>query len=121
MCDLQNKLKPTMIDAENSKQTAIKESLQGRDGEDVLEALNKVNRECLGCLCCHAATVAYLNLFSVVICVVSVRVVVKYQDKFALCYWWESIMKTIFTSRILLYINIIKETIIKNYLIQSKP
>lgn len=64
MCDLQNKLKPTMIDAENCKQTAIKESLQGRAGKDVLEALNKVNRVCLGCLCSHAATVAYLNLFS---------------------------------------------------------
>ncbi|KAG6413969.1 hypothetical protein SASPL_126685 [Salvia splendens] len=41
MCDLQNKLKHTMIDAEKSKQTEIKEPLQQKAGEDILEALSK--------------------------------------------------------------------------------
>lgn len=45
MCDLQNKLKQYRIDAEKSKQTAVRESMQWRAREDVFEALNKVHRE----------------------------------------------------------------------------
>lgn len=43
MCDLQNKLKHSKIDAEKSKQTEIKEPLQQKAGEDILEALIKVS------------------------------------------------------------------------------
>lgn len=51
MCDLQSKLKHTMIDAEESKQTEIKEPLQQKAGEDILEALSKVSRECWAVFC----------------------------------------------------------------------